>query len=74
MTNINATTPQLKVVKGFYDACLTLDLKNISPLLSKNFTSQSFPKIPELPDETEGGYIERYGLLASLMKKAEVCV
>jgi len=71
MANINATTPQLRVVKNLFDAYLTLDYKNSEQYVSKNFKFQTFPKTPDLPDETKEGHFERYGALLSLVTKVE---
>ena len=62
MNNLEATTPQLKVIKDFFDAYVVLDIKK----------SQTFPKIPDLPDETKGEHFERYGTLLSLVTKVGV--
>jgi hypothetical protein len=70
----NATTPQSEVVKKFFEACLTLDMNNTEPFISKDFRYQTFPKIVGLPDESKEGYLERYGVLLSLMTKIEVCI
>ena len=74
MTNILATTPQLKVVKNLFDAYISLDIKNVERYFSKNFTFQMFPKIPDLPDEEQGTYTERYRGIMSLLTKSEVCI
>jgi hypothetical protein len=72
MTNIDATTPQMTVVKRLFDAYCTRDLKNVLPLLAKNFTFQSFPKIPDLPEQTKGGHLEKYEEIFALVAKLEV--
>ena len=74
MTNILATTPQLKVVKNLSDTYISLDIKNVEWYFSKNFTFQTFPKIPDLPGEEKGMYAERYGGIMSLLTKSEVCI
>lgn len=74
MANIDATTPQLRLVKDWVDAYLTLNLENVDRYISKNFTFQTFPKIAELPDETKGAHLEKYGELLSLFTKMEVCI
>lgn len=71
-TGIDATTPQLKAVKNLLDAYLTLDVKNVEPFISKNFTFQTFPKIADHPEEAKGAHFERYGTLLNLLKKGEV--
>ena len=74
LVNFNATTPQLALVKNFMNAYLTLDVKKISPFISKNFTFQTFPKTPDLPDQAKGEHFEGYETLLSMISKAEVCV
>lgn len=71
-SGINATTPQLKLVKDYIDAYLTLNIKNVEPFVSKNYKFQSFPKVPDLPDQAKGEHSERYGTVLSLMNKMEV--
>lgn len=72
MTNLEATTPQLKVIKDYFDAFVALDIKNAEPYMSKDFKYQTFPKIPDLPDATKGDYSETYGTMLSLVTKIEV--
>ena len=73
MSSFNATTPESKAVKNLTDAYLTLDLKNIVPLISKDFKFLSFPKIPDHPDEEKEAHLERYAPLFSMLTKVEVC-
>lgn len=74
MPDINATTPQLKAVKGLFDAYASLDVKNAEQYISKDFKFHTFPKIPDLPEETKGSHFERYGALLSYLMKVEVRV
>ena len=60
MVNINATTPQLKVLQKCIDAYATLDISKIEPVLSKNYIHETFPKSIGLPGETKEEYIKRY--------------
>ena len=60
MSNINATTPQLKLVKDWVDAYLSLEVANIQPYISGNYKFQTFPKTAELPDEVGEEHIDRY--------------
>ena len=73
MSSLDATTPQLKVVKNFIEAYRTSSVKNIEPLISKDFKFSSFPTIPEHPDEEKEAHLERYAPLFSLVTKLEVC-
>lgn len=72
MVNIDATTPQLKVLKELTEAIASGNIKNIEPLLSKDFTFRSFPKTAELPDLTKEGYIQRFGAGSGVFNKIEV--
>lgn len=74
ITNLNATTPQLKALKNLLEGYLSLDIKNVEPFISNDFQIQTFPKIDGLPDEAKGRHFERYGVLLSLMKRIEVGV
>lgn len=69
--DIDATTPQLKLVKNLFEAYQTLDLNNVAKLLSKDYKFQTFPKISEHPDETPDGHVEKYGRLLSMFTKIE---
>ena len=69
---IDATTPQLKTVKGAIDGYCSLDLKNALPFLAKDFAFQTFPKISGLPDEPKGEHLERYAGIFALFSKVEV--
>lgn len=72
MSGLDATTPQLKAIKGFIDGYLTRDANNAEPFMSKAFKSQAFRKTPDVHDETKGGHFERYGMLMSMLNKAKV--
>ena len=73
MTNgLDPITPQLKAAKDLFDAYCSLDIKNVEPLISKDFTFQTFPKIAEHPDEAKDAHFGGYGKLLSSMSKIEV--
>ena len=72
MTNIDAKTPQLAVIKRLFDAYCTRDTRNVLPLLAKDFKAQSFPKRPELPDEAREEHVKKWGGIQSLLSKIEV--
>jgi hypothetical protein len=74
LTNFSAGTPQLEAVKNLIEAYLTLDLNNLEPVVTKDYRYQTFPKIADLPDESKGGHLERYGVLFGLMTEVEVCI
>ena len=72
VNGLDATTPQLKVIENLVKAYLSLDLRGLEPLTSKDFKFQTFPKIADLPDETAEGHLEKYQPMLSLLTKAEV--
>ena len=72
MNTINATTPQLKVVKGLANALTSRDLNKVEPILSKDFVLKTFPKSAELPDLTKEEYLQKYGAVLALFAKIEV--
>jgi len=72
MANIDATTPQLKVVKDWTDAYFSLDINRVEPFLSKNFKFQTFPKIMDVPEEGKAAHIQRYKWMFGTFEKAEV--
>jgi hypothetical protein len=70
--NINATTPQLEVVKKALEAHNSLDINNVMPFFSKDFIFKTFPKSPDLPDLPRKAYLEKHGKFLSLFTKLEV--
>jgi hypothetical protein len=74
MCSLNATTPQLKVVENYLDAYCSLDIKNVEPHISKNFTYQVYPKVPNLTDGPKEQYIKKFIPVLSLVKKLDVCI
>ena len=72
MANIDATTPQLKVVKSFLDTYLSLDVSKTESFMSRDFKFQTFPKVAELPDEPVAAHVQRYEGLLAAMTKLEV--
>jgi len=72
MADIDASTPQLKVVKRFLDAYVSLDIKKVDPLMSKDYQYQSLPESIDLPEEAKGGHIQRVGEILALVNKLEV--
>ena len=74
MTNLDATTPQLKAVKRWIDAYTSLDMNNLGPVISKNYQYQSFPKSIEVPKEAKERHIERLRERFSGLTKYEVCI
>jgi hypothetical protein len=72
MVNLDATTPQLKVVKQWTDALNARDLNVLEPILSKDFTLKSFPEATGFPNLTKEEYIQQYGAVLSLFSTVDV--
>jgi hypothetical protein len=69
MDNFDANTPQLEVVKKWFDAIFALDVKNAALFLSKDYRYQAFPESPNLPSGAREQYIEKWnGILGGLTK------
>ena len=72
MADFDASTPQLRAVKNWIDAYRTLDMKNVEPLISKDFQYQTLPDAIDLPKEETERHLERYRELFSALTKVEV--
>lgn len=72
MITIDPTTPQLKAIKALADAISSRDINNAEPLLSKDWTFRTFPKIPELPDVRKEEYLQKYKAVFAVFAKIEV--
>jgi len=76
MANIDASTPQLKVVKEWVDAITSRDISKFIPLISKDFKYQSLPhatELLEICDQTRDAHLPWLKGLLALFTKAEVC-
>lgn len=67
--NINATTPQLKLVKKWMEGYHSLNMDNVEPHVSKNFKEQA---CFHTADEAKGEHSERYGKVLGSMTNLEV--
>ena len=74
MANVDASTPQLKLIQQWIDAYASCDASNIAPLLPKNYKHRTFPESIGEPDETKEGHVQRFGQLGSLITKLDVRV
>ena len=74
MVNIDATTPQLKTVKNFIEAHITLNPDNAEPFVSKHFKLQTYPKSANPTHETREDYFKKHKKMAAAATKAEVRV
>ena len=72
MVELDASTPQLKVVKKLMDAYLSLDMSNVAPLISKNYQYEALPKCTDLPKQTTGNRVGRYREIFAVVSKLEV--
>jgi hypothetical protein len=68
----NFDTPQLKLVKDYWDAYCSLDINNIRQYQSKDFKYQTFPNITEIPDQGKEAHTQFWGPVLSLLTKEEV--
>ena len=73
MANFDASTPQLKVVKKWFDAYSSLDTDKLHPLLSKHYTHQTFPETIHHGD-TKDGHVQKYEGHLPWITKLEVCI
>ena len=73
MINFDAS-PQLALVKKWFDAYLSLDVKNVEPVISKEFQYQAFPETPEILEEKKEKHIEKYREILAAGSKFEVCI
>jgi len=77
MANIDASTPQLKVVKEWLDAIISLDVSKVVPHISRDFTYQSLPhatELLEICDQARDAHVQWLKGLLALFTKAEVCI
>ena len=72
MVNINATTPQLKLVKQWLEAYASRDIDKVAPVVSKDFKFQTFPKTADIPEEGKGAHLQRYRGILSALTNVEV--
>jgi hypothetical protein len=72
MTNSDANTPQVEVAKKWLEAYFSLDIKNVEPLLSKNYQYQTFPESANLSKETKEQHLERWREALGVLAKFEV--
>lgn len=73
MVNLDATTPQLNVVKVWADAHVSRNLNGAERILSKDFVMQMFPKAAEFPELTKEEYLQKYAVAFALFAEVEVC-
>ena len=74
MVDIDATSPQLKLVKAWVEGYHSLDISNVRPHLSDNYKYQMLPKSAGEPDLTKESYLKRHGATFPALTKVEVRV
>jgi len=72
MTNFDAS-PQLTLVKKWFDGFATLNPRNVEPLASKDYQYQILPESMGLPTEEREENFQRIGEMFPMFKKFEVC-
>lgn len=72
MVNIEATSPQLQLVKDLLEAYCDFDMEKVGELLSKDYKFKTLPKHPDHPDQTKEEHLESYGRKLSLMVQLDV--
>ena len=72
MVNLEATTPQLKVLRQWADAHHSRDLHDAEPIFSKDFALKMFPKAAVFPDLTREEYLQKYSVAFSLFTNVDV--
>ena len=69
---VNFDTSQLRVVKNWVGAYLSLDLKNVEPFVSKNFQYETIPEAIDVSREAKERHIERFGRILTGVNKMDV--
>jgi len=55
---VSFDTPQSKAIKRLFDAYGTLDMKNVEPLISKDYRFESLPESTDLPVQTKESHLK----------------
>jgi len=71
MVNLNATSPQLAVVKSVVDAFSSCDITNNESFYSKDFKFQSFPKTVDHVEEAKEEHFKNYGGVVSTYTRSD---
>ena len=72
MAEFDTSSPQSRLIKSLCDAYLTLDMKNVAPLLSKDYVFEPLPESAELPKQTKEGHIQTWGKVLASTERAQV--
>ena len=74
MSNFNASTPQIKVIKNMIDAFSSLDLGKFNTLFSKDYQYEGFNGITDLAHADNATRIATSQTLLSGLTKSEVSI
>ena len=74
MSGFDTSTPQLKLAQQWSDAYTSLDIKDVEPLISKDFQYLTFPDSVGVPKEPKERHIERLGMMMTVLSKVDVCI
>lgn len=72
MTDMDASTPQLKAAKALLDGYSSRDLDAVESHLSKDFRYQTFPKVDRYPDQTKEEHVQFWRSKFSAFTKTKV--
>jgi len=70
----NIETPQLKFSKKMFGYYGSRDISDVGQLLAKDFKFLSFPKVPEIPDQTKDSHLKTWGGILGSFAKLEPIV
>jgi hypothetical protein len=70
---MNVTDSQLKVVDWSFKSFRTLDCNDTAPILLKDFTYRTFPKLPGAGGQTEEEKFALFRTIFAKVVKPEVC-
>jgi hypothetical protein len=74
MTDFDAKTPQLKVMKKLMDAYVSLDMNTAGSLMSKNYQYEPLPGVVDIPKEANASRKGRFKEILAVVNKLEVRV
>ena len=72
MVDFDTSTPELRLVKNLIDAYVSLDVNNVEPLLSENYTCVVLPECAGLPGGTKESNLQAWGRIFSSVNKVDV--
>jgi len=61
MVNLDASTPQSRLIKKLLDGYFSLNMNNVEPLLSKDYQYELFPECAKFPKQTKESHLKLWG-------------